>query len=68
MKTEKIKFIGMIFLECKLKTMLFKDILSKERNTTCEKILFTSNFQHHFKYRNKHYITLKFGTLKAVNI
>ena len=21
------------------------------------------NFQHHFKYRNKHYITLTFGTL-----
>ena len=23
----------------------------------------TSNLQHHFKYRNKHYITLEFGTL-----
>ena len=27
------------------------------------KIKFTSDFQHHFKYRNKHYITQQFGTL-----
>ena len=33
------------------------NILSKKRNAK-----FTSNFQHHFKYRNKHYIILKFGT------
>ena len=38
-------------------------ILSQNRNATCEKKYFTSNYQHHFKYRNKHYITLKFGTL-----
>ena len=35
----------------------------KKRNATCEKISFTSNFQHHFKYRNKHNIKLTFGTL-----
>ena len=40
-------------------------ILSKKRNATCENISFTSNFQHHFKYRYKHYITLKLGTLVA---
>ena len=34
-------------------------ILSQKRKATCD----TSNYQHHFKYRNKHYITLKCGTL-----
>ena len=40
-------------------------MLSQKRNETCEKIFFTSNFQHHFKYRNKHYIAWTFGILVA---
>jgi hypothetical protein len=44
---------------------LFKanNILSQKRNATCEKYNLLQIFKHHFKYRNKHYITLKYGTL-----
>ena len=35
----------------------------KKETQHVKKIEFTSNFQHHFKHRNKHYITLQFGTL-----
>jgi hypothetical protein len=39
--------------------LLSISILCQKWNATCD----TSNYQHHFKYRNKHYITLKIGTL-----
>jgi hypothetical protein len=35
----------------------------KKETQHVKKYNFTSNFQHHFKYINKHYITLKFGTV-----
>jgi hypothetical protein len=42
-------------------TILHSPYKSPDLNpiATCD----TSNYQHHFKYRNKHYITLKIGTL-----
>jgi hypothetical protein len=36
--------------------------LQKKKRNMWKNII-SSNFQNHFKYRNKHYITLKFGTL-----
>ena len=54
--------VGSDHTECRTKKN-HKHILSQKRNATCGKIYFTSNFQHHFEYRNKHYIIMKFGTL-----